>query len=178
MLNEMKHIIRPARRNDLPELSRVITAAFETYRGAVPDSMLDLYIQMSTDIGSQTDHGVVMVLELGGRIVGGVVYYADAGDEGLGLPEGWAGMRTLVIHPDMRGRGFGRSLVDHCVDRARTDGVKAIALHTTDFMKDAVAIYRSVGFVRCSEFDLKAVEVLALDEAEADILVTAYKLAL
>jgi ribosomal protein S18 acetylase RimI-like enzyme len=176
MLDTTTHIIRPATRADLPDLAVIIAAAFETYRGLVPDRALDLYVADSADIARQYGRGEIIVLESRGAIAGSVVHYADAGQEKLGLPSGWAGIRTLVVRPEERGRGFGRSLVEACVTRARRDGARTIALHTADFMRNAVAIYRGFGFTRCPEYDLLASAVLGLHLDEGDIPVTAYRL--
>jgi len=176
MLDSRNHLIRPATRADLPELSIIITAAFETYRGLVPDRTLDLYVADSADIAQQYGRGEILVLESRGRIAGSVVHYADAGQEGLGLPSGCAGIRTLAVHRQERGRGFGRRLVEACVARARKDGAPAIVLHTADFMRNAVAIYRSMGFTRCPEHDLLASVIPGLGSSEGDVLVTAYRL--
>lgn len=176
MSNAPSPIIRPATRADLPVLSVIIAAAFETYRGLMPDRPLDLYVGHSADIARQYERGEILVLENQGRIAGSVVHYADAGQDGLGLPNGWAGIRTLAVHRQERGRGFGRRLVEACVARAQKDGAPAIALHTADFMRNAVAIYRSMGFTRCPEYDLLASAILGFSRNEGDILVTAYRL--
>jgi GNAT superfamily N-acetyltransferase len=178
MLDTLTHIIRPAMSHELPDLAVTIAAAFETFRGTLPDRILYRYIAFSADIGQHAGRGDIMVLESEGKIAGTVVYYANAGTEGLGMPSAWAGFRTLAVHPKERGHGFGRSLVEYCIGRARSEGARTVGLHTADFMKDAVAIYRRMGFKRTPEYDLKASAVLGLDPAEADILVTAYKLKL
>lgn len=173
-------MIRLAAHHELPDLSATIMEAFEAYRGVLPDRILSLYIADSADIGQQFGRGDVLVLESEDHIVGCVVYYADAGTQDSGLPEGWAGIRTLAVHPRARGNGFGRSLVDHCIACARNDGAKTIGLHTADFMTDAIAIYERAGFVRCPEYDVSASSILDRDPAElgGDVLVTAYKLKL
>lgn len=172
------HIIRPAMRHELPEVSVIIASALRAFRGDVPDRVLHRYIAYSADIRRQADRGDIVVLESEGRIAGGVVYYANAGAQDLGLPDGWAAMRTLAVHPKARSRGFGRSLVDYCIARARTDGAKTVGLHTADFMRVAVAIYRNAGFKRAPEHDLKASGIFDLDPENGDVLVTAYRLEL
>jgi ribosomal protein S18 acetylase RimI-like enzyme len=176
MLACPNHIIRSATRADLPDLSVIIAAAFETYRGLVPDRLLDLYIAYSADIAQQYGRGEILLLESRGEIAGSVVHYADAVQEGLGLPSGWAGIRTLAVHCQQRSRGFGRSLVEACIARSRNDGAPVIALHTAGFMRNAVALYRSLGFTRCPEHDLLASAILGFGRSEGDVLVTAYAL--
>lgn len=107
LLDRTTTIIRPATGKELPDLSVIIATAFETYRGAIPDRALFEYIALSADLDQHKGHGDIMVLESAGKIVGSVVYYPKAADEGLGLPAGWAGIRTLAVHPSARGHGFG-----------------------------------------------------------------------
>jgi ribosomal protein S18 acetylase RimI-like enzyme len=178
MLDRPNHLIRPATRAELPELSIVIAAAFETYRGAVPDRALDFYIASSADIGKQAGRGDILALESEGKLVGCAVYYANGGADGVGLPDDWAAIRTLAVHPKARSRGFGRSLVDHCIERARREGAPIIGLRTADLMKDAVAIYRKTGFERAPEHDFKVFAMYGLEPEDGEFLVTAYKLKL
>ncbi|RWB34707.1 MAG: GNAT family N-acetyltransferase [Mesorhizobium sp.] len=44
--------------------------------------------------------------------------------QGLGLPHGWAGDPTLAAHPEMRGRGFGRLLLNRCLEAASRRGAR------------------------------------------------------
>ncbi|CCV15055.1 GNAT family N-acetyltransferase [Mesorhizobium sp. STM 4661] len=175
MLEKNTTVIRPATGKELPDLSVIIATAFETYRGAIPDRALSRYIALSADLDQHKGRGDIMVLESAGKVVGSVVYYPKAGDEGLGLPAGWAGIRTLAVHPSARGRGFGRSLIEYCIERARREGHGTIGLHTAEFMKHAVALYRALSFGRCPQYDLWASDILNIDSASEDILVTAYK---
>lgn len=176
-LERKSFLIRRARKRDLGDLSSLIETAFETFRGAVPAHALDRYIGHSMRIGEQANTGDIRVLEADGRVAGCVVYYADA-SHALDLPKGWAAFRTLAIHPSARGRGFGRELVEYCVDRAWCDGRAAVGLHTGSFMSHALAIYASLGFERVPTFDKKASDVLGFDPALGDIEALAYRLML
>jgi GNAT superfamily N-acetyltransferase len=176
MLDRPIPIIRAARREEIPELAALITAAMLQFYRSAPDHIVASHIENSRDIENQWDRGDVTVLETGGELAGAGVYYRSAADEGIGLPPNWAGMRTLVVHPYARGHGFGRLLVEHFVARALRDRAPALALHTADYMERAVSIYRKMGFVRCPEYDLLASRLIDADPAQGDVLITAYKL--
>ena len=113
-------------------------------------------------------------MDYNGRIAATVTYYADAAQEGLGLPGGWSGFRTLAVHPLARGLGFGRRLMDLCIERACRGGALSMGIHTAAFMERACGMYERAGFVRC----LQASGVLGFDPALGDVLVTAYELPL
>lgn len=149
MLDQEIPVIRAARRNDIPELSVLIIASLSQFLQSASRHIATRYIESSRDIEAQWGSGEVLVVESTNELVGAGVYYRDAASLHLGLPAGWVSMRTLVVHPRVRGRGVGRLLVRHFVERARRDGAEVFALHTSAFMQTAIRIYEAAGFVRC-----------------------------
>jgi GNAT superfamily N-acetyltransferase len=57
-----------------------------------------------------------------------------------------AQLRWLLLHPDLRGRGIGRRLVEEAVAFAREAGYSTIFLWTVDSLPAAAGLYKSVGF--------------------------------
>jgi ribosomal protein S18 acetylase RimI-like enzyme len=55
----------------------------------------------------------------------------------------------MMVHPDARGRGLGRTLLAECIGRARRDpALEMLTLTVTSGNAAAVALYRAAGFVR------------------------------
>ncbi len=57
-------------------------------------------------------------------------------------------LRKMYLHPDSRGRGVGRRLLDAAVAFAAGRGASRMVLDTTEQMTRAIAFYEAHGFVR------------------------------
>ena len=101
--------------------------------------------------------GVIKYLLIVCAVVGAVTLYMDGSKSVEGWPVGWAGVRLLGVAPAGRGHGVGRALMDECLRRARAHGVGTIALHTTDLMAVAKAMYERMGFQRAPAHDMQPI---------------------
>jgi GNAT superfamily N-acetyltransferase len=84
------------------------------------------------------------IAELDDRRVGCVFCVAAEGER-------VAQLRILLVHPDGRGRGVGRRLVETCIDFARAAGYDLMRLWTNDPLVAARGIYLAQGFVLVAE---------------------------
>lgn len=79
------------------------------------------------------------VAELDGKIVGSIVINGLSDETGL--------LRWFLVHPDARGRGLGRQLIDSAIAFCRERGFKKVTLWTISELKAAAHLYRQAGFV-------------------------------
>jgi GNAT superfamily N-acetyltransferase/mannose-6-phosphate isomerase-like protein (cupin superfamily) len=167
--------VRVAGPSDLPAVRRVLLAAYQEYAATLPPAVFGRYLTELLDVGPRAGTGELLVAERGGRVVGTVTYYPDAGAEELGWPAGWAGLRALGVEPRARGLGIGRALLEACLDRARAAVAPVLCLHTAEFMTAALAIYEAAGFRRDPAHDFDAAGELAL-EGVRPVPILAYRL--
>jgi GNAT superfamily N-acetyltransferase len=59
-----------------------------------------------------------------------------------------AELKRMYLQPEHRGRGLGRTLLNHAIDWARDRGCQAIVLGTSTAMTAAQRLYESAGFSR------------------------------
>ena len=67
-------------------------------------------------------------------------------------------MKRLYVRPEFRGKGLGRKCAEEVVHIAREMGYASIRLHTLPAMREAVALYRSMGFTEIAPYDETPVE--------------------
>lgn len=62
-------------------------------------------------------------------------------------------MKRLYVPEAFRGHGLGRALCDRLMAEASALGFKRMRLETLSRLTEAIALYRSQGFVECGERD-------------------------
>ncbi len=83
--------------------------------------------------------GRLLLAEYDGQLAGCVALHS--------LEENICEMKRLYLRPQFRGKGLGRVLADRVIAEARQIGYRRMRLDTVEpVMKDAVAMYRKIGF--------------------------------
>lgn len=85
------------------------------------------------------------VVDIEGEVVGGAGIAPLLGGDAAVCE-----LRKMYLMPKVRGRGFGKLLIDHCLEFAKRS-YKGCYLETTDRMQAAQDLYRRVGFQRLEE---------------------------
>lgn len=139
-------LIRPFGHTDAAAVNAVALAAFAQYDGVYSD--WETLMRGVGAMAALAEHSDVLVADIDGAVAGAVAYFGPGTTPRADFfePE-WPIIRMLVVDPAARGRGVGRRLTEACIDRARRDGARLIALHTSPAMEVALAMYLGMGFV-------------------------------
>ncbi len=92
---------------------------------------------------------------LEGENIVGMVYLLKHGNPTEIYPADWAYIRMVGVHPDYRGRGICKQLMQMVLDQARKSGEKILGLHTSEVMEDAMHIYENLGFRKVKDLGPK-----------------------
>ena len=87
-----------------------------------------------------------------GKIIG-MAFLVPKGNPTEIYDKNWSYIRFVTVDPDYGGQGIGRQLTNLCIDTARQNKEKTIALHTSELMDTARHIYESLGFRILREID-------------------------
>jgi putative acetyltransferase len=89
--------------------------------------------------------GRLLLVECEGQLAGCVALHA--------LEPGICEMKRLYLRPRFRGRGLGRAVAERIIAEARQIGYRRMRLDTVEpVMKDAVAMYRKLGFKEIASY--------------------------
>jgi ribosomal protein S18 acetylase RimI-like enzyme len=137
---------RSAEAADASSVTELVDAAYGHYVeriGILPGPMTDDYAEVIRN-------RQVTIAEHHGAIVGIIVLTVT--DEGFLID-------NVAVHPDHRGTGLGRALLEFAEAEARRAGFDAIYLYTHEQMTENLALYTRIGYV---EYDRRSQGAFAL----------------
>jgi putative acetyltransferase len=84
---------------------------------------------------------IYFVIEKDEKIIGGAgVMQLENSDENI------CELQKMYLLPEGRGLGFGKLLIDNCIEKATEFGFVGCYIETMTYMEDAQKLYKKVGF--------------------------------
>lgn len=169
--------IRPARADEAVAVGNVAVAAYEADGFlTLPGGAVDVrYRDWLADAAPRIAGDVVMVAEIGDRLVGSVTWcpFGSRSAE-LAVEPGQGEFRTLAVAPSARGRGVARALVAWCIGEAERTGLDEIWICSREEMAPAHALYLALGFERVPARDWSPVAGMTLRTFRRAVRVTSF----
>lgn len=75
-----------------------------------------------------------------------------------------AEVKRMFVRPAARGAGIGRAILQRLLGDAHAEGFQLVRLETMTFMRPALVLYRSLGFVDVPTFDGSETAAVGLEE--------------
>lgn len=129
--------VRRARPSEAQAIHELLLAAFASFRPLYTPGCFDATTLDAARVAKRMTEGPVFVAEIDGRLVGTV---------GVKLDARGAYVRGMGVHPDARGKGVGRALLEATEAWGREQGASCLWLSTTPFLTGSIALYESFGF--------------------------------
>ena len=106
---------------------------------------MNSFLQSDQNLTNLINLSTVFVCEHQAKIVG-MIYLVPSGNPTEFFKKEWSYIRFLGVHTKYRGLKIGKKLTEMCIAAAKKNKEKHIALHSSEFMNSARAIYEKQGF--------------------------------
>jgi ribosomal protein S18 acetylase RimI-like enzyme len=147
--------LRRASAADAEAIAELVDAAYRPYVeriGMLPGPMTEDYDEV---IRARQ----VTVAERGETLAGVLVTGAD--------PDGFF-IHNVAVHPDQRGTGLGRRLLELAESQARRAGYGEIRLYTHEGLTESRALYERIGYAEYERRPLEGFSLVYLRKRLAD----------
>lgn len=133
--------IRPIEQGDNRSLAIIIRESLAEFGANKPGTV---YYDSTTDALYElfkTPGSVYFVAEEDDKLLGGGgIFPTD------GLPGKTCELVKMYLHKNARGKGLGRTLIEHCLLWAKQNGYEQVYLETMPELKQALKVYELFGF--------------------------------
>lgn len=141
--------IRDMRPDDFDAVQEI----FRTVHALHQENRPDLYRKLDAPLSRayytqmvENPGGIALCAECGGKVTGVAYTYMKAPTENpVTVPRITAFMDDLAVHPDFRGQGIGRALLEESRRQALARGAVSLELMVWAFNQNAIEFYEHAG---------------------------------
>jgi putative acetyltransferase len=134
-------IIREIQKKDNPAIASIVrNVLMELGAPKVGTAYADPYLDSLFEVYA-IPKAIYFVIEKDEKIIGGAgVMQLENSDENI------CELQKMYLLPEGRGLGFGKLLIDNCIEKATEFGFVGCYIETMTYMEDAQKLYKKVGF--------------------------------
>ncbi|MBA3046453.1 MAG: GNAT family N-acetyltransferase [Candidatus Thermoplasmatota archaeon] len=129
--------------SDAAEISELYRTVWTPYRDRFPKELMDNRMPSADDVLVSMNDKTYFVIRDTGKIIG--ITRAT-------VEHGACLLDRMVVHPEYRGKGVGKTLTRAVIDYARQNKAAKVWLDTSPKLVEATALYENMGFVECGFF--------------------------
>ncbi len=148
-------IYRQATLDDFEQLKSLGVESYSEFSEVLTSSnwnKMNSFLESNENLTKLIEQSTVFVCENDTNIIG-MIYLVPSGNPTELFEENWSYIRFLGVNTAFRGNGIGKVLTYLCITHAKETNGNYIALHTSEFMDSARAIYEKKGFRKTKEIE-------------------------
>jgi ribosomal protein S18 acetylase RimI-like enzyme len=156
----MDYKVRNAKPEEFTEIGNLMVDVYSQLKGFPKQEEQPKYYDLLRNVGGLTKNQnieLLVAVSKIGEIGGTVVYFNDMKDYGSGgkatHEKNTCGFRLLAVPDHARGKGLGRLLTEHCIEKGYKSKAENMVIHTTKSMQLAWGMYKRLGFKRATDLD-------------------------
>jgi ribosomal protein S18 acetylase RimI-like enzyme len=145
-------------------LLSLVNAISEYHYKQVRELFLEYADSLGIDLGFQNFNSELKNIPGEYALPEGCILLAMYEEQAVGcvalrkIDENICEMKRLYVKPDFKGKGIGRNLASAIIKEAKNRGYRFMRLDTLPTMKQAISLYRSLGFYSIEPYRFNPIE--------------------
>lgn len=155
-------VVRITEAADIERIEQVLLDAYDEYQHVLSSEQWEEYRGNIIAAVAADQPIAKVVAEIDGQAVGAVLLYSSSvtayGHNRVHIE--YPIVRLLGVRRSARGQGVATALIEACIRLAQESRASYLYLHTSDLMREAIALYEKLGFERVPEKEFSAQTIL------------------
>ena len=142
--------------NDLNQLRELGIASWSEYKNELTAEnweKLFKIIDNHDTYSNLLEKSECLICENNLKEIIGMAFLVPRGNPDEIYKSDWCHLRFVSVNPQYRGKAIGEKLTQLCIEIAKKNDEKIMALHTAEIMKSARYIYEKIGFKILNEIE-------------------------
>lgn len=135
--------------NDLKQIMDLAISSWKPYQvNLTAENWKKLYTLLTTPtiFTDLLNKSQSILCETAEEQIVGMAFLVSSGHPTDIYQSDWSYIRFISVHPAFGGQGIGKTLTKKCIQLAKNNNEKIVALHTSEMMENAISIYEKLGF--------------------------------